>query len=827
MPHRSSTPRSSTLCSTRRLDTRLNTHGAASRSCMWYTSPLSCRGRLLPCPLLPSLPLPPRHLAARARGAARQAAQPFRVRVAFPWRWKPGIPGKQYLVSLSSRASASPSPSTHGATDTDTDGDRDVDMAAPAPAPAAPIHHAGRGRVGDSSASARPSPPPLNAHLNINVSTAPPRSCRHPHPFTSTPTLADSTSTLLDSTSHLRPINGTLAPRVSPCARPRYTLTPALLPHHAPAALELGVTSPGLPTPSLCAHLHDHPRPTRPESTLEASMFALHPARLMESTQLAASAPSAGATEWGRHFQRTVASNGLDERLAPIRECPALPVCAQAHLCRAILYLSDVATSHLHGARPPAAGAEPAPFPNLGCRFSAARADIGVTHHCRDASALVALRTAATRLLTPLPPQLRPNAAGLVHCMSTSRSNPARSTSHPRRLSSPLARVGGAIPLLRSTRTQSSLHTGVLSTFSCVANPTSRILLYACSFSCMWSPRRRSLSLSGEIEITGAALGSTTRRRPAPDSPATTRRLDAGGIDDPLLVNIPLDSTPVSAPVAPPHAAAHTAAPPHLTLSSRKPMLSAPVTGWCKCSSLSRRDAACTIPIPLRPASCGAPPRFSTHEPAFSRGHRTWPRMGGDNLDQLLPAIQHNTSTRDEESDRAPVHPSRSHSPSHILAWAFSSRFWRTTSTRAACAVGDNVSAGPWHSFFVLDSSERITARRCAALAAGLLRALADTHARSFNVHARGLYVKAVLDSTSHLCPINGTLAPRVSPCARPRYTLMPALLPHRAPARLSLALPALAFRLRARVHIRTTTCTQVPAGLAHAARPLRLDVRA
>jgi hypothetical protein len=104
-----------------------------------------------------------------------------------------------------------------------------------------------------------------------------------------------------------------------------------------------------------------------------------------------------------------------------------------------------------------------------------------------------------------------------------------------------------------------------------------------------------------------------------------------------------------------------------------------------------------------------------------------------------------------------------------------------------------------------------------------LLRALADAHARSLDAHARGL--NAALDSTSHLRPINGTLAPRVSPCARPQYTLTPALLPHRAPARLSLALPALAFRLRARVHIRTTTRAQVPAGLAGAARPLRLDV--
>jgi hypothetical protein len=74
-----------------------------------------------------------------------------------------------------------------------------------------------------------------------------------------------------------------------------------------------------------------------------------------------------------------------------------------------------------------------------------------------------------------------------AHRVSTSCSNPARSMSHPRRLPSPLAHVGGAISPLRSARTQSSLHTGVLFTLSCAANLMPRILLYACSFSCMWS----------------------------------------------------------------------------------------------------------------------------------------------------------------------------------------------------------------------------------------------------------------------------------------------------------------------------------------------------
>ncbi|KAJ7870801.1 hypothetical protein B0H14DRAFT_3439891 [Mycena olivaceomarginata] len=74
---------------------------------------------------------------------------------------------------------------------------------------------------------------------------------------------------------------------------------------------------------------------------------------------------------------------------------------------------------------------------------------------------------------------------------------------------------------------------------------------------------------------------------------------------------------------------------------------------------------------PPHPARRGAPPSFSTHEcmssprlfslssdaaqsppgPRSVEGHRTRPRMGGDNLNEFLPAIQHNTPTRDEESD--------------------------------------------------------------------------------------------------------------------------------------------------------------------------------
>ncbi|KAJ7805490.1 hypothetical protein B0H14DRAFT_3485070 [Mycena olivaceomarginata] len=98
------------------------------------------------------------------------------------------------------------------------------------------------------------------------------------------------------------------------------------------------------------------------------------------------------------------------------------------------------------------------------------------------------------------------------------------------------------------------------------------------------------------------------------------------------------------------------------------------------------------------------------------------------------------------------------------------------------------------------------------------------SNTRSLNAHARGL--NAVLDSTSHLRPINGALAPRVSPCAPPTvHPLRPHLCHIARRQRLSLALLARAFRLRVRVHIRATTRAQVPAGFARAARPLRLDV--
>jgi DNA-directed RNA polymerase subunit RPC12/RpoP len=82
-----------------------------------------------------------------------------------------------------------------------------------------------------------------------------------PTPVHSTPTLVDSTlrwircPTCAQSTapspraSHRAPAHGT-------------PLAPAPLPHRALAALELGATGLGLPTPSPCAHPHDHLRPS-------------------------------------------------------------------------------------------------------------------------------------------------------------------------------------------------------------------------------------------------------------------------------------------------------------------------------------------------------------------------------------------------------------------------------------------------------------------------------------------------------------------------------------------------------------------------------------
>ncbi|KAJ7879281.1 hypothetical protein B0H14DRAFT_3435164 [Mycena olivaceomarginata] len=656
-----------------------------------------------------------------------------------------------------------------------------------------------------------------------------------PTPVHSTPTLADSTlrwirrPTCAQSTapspraSHRAPAHGT---PLRPCfchitRRQHLSLALPALAFRLRARVHIRTTTRAQVPAGLAGAARplrlDVPRLTSPPR-IDARGVDVRaaPARLMESTQLAASAPSAGATEWGRHFQRAVASNSLDERLAPIRECPALPA----------------ATAHLRGARPPAAGAEPAPFPNLGRRFSAARADIGVTHHCRDASALVALRAAATRLLVSSPAS-----------RTTTRSSPLRShrTVHT---DEEILHVQDLrhTPFLPTTPSSELPIGSCWGRYSAAAlRPYAIVPAHGSAIHSLMCGESHVPDLAVRLQLqlhvvpeAPAALGSTARRCPAPDSPATTRRLDAGGIDDPPLVNVPLDSTPVSAPVAPPRAAARTAAPPRLTLSSRKPMLSAPVTGWCKCSSPSRRDAACTLPIPLRPARRGAPPRFSTHEcmssprlfslspdaaqsppgPRSVEGTahgREWaatiwtssslpsstiPRLGTKKATAPPSTLPVRTARRTSSPGLSPADSGGRHQRERRARWA-------TTSPRAH---------GTRSSFLILQrGSQR------GGVQHGLLRALADT--------ARGLYVKAALDSTSHLRPINGTLAPRVSPCARPRYTLTPALLPHRAPARLSLALPALAFRLRARVHIRTTTRAQVPAGLAGAARPLRLDV--
>jgi hypothetical protein len=194
-------------------------------------------------------------------------------------------------------------------------------MAAPAPAPAAPIHHAGRGQVGDSSAIARPSPPPLNVHLNMNVSAAPPRSCRRPRPFTRRPRSWTQRCAGFDvppapNQRRPRPARLTVRPptvhplRLRLCHIARWQRLSLALPAWAfrlRARVHIRMTT----CAQVPAGLARAARPLRldvPCLTSSARIDARSvdvraaPARPMESTQLAASAPSAGATEWGAPF---------------------------------------------------------------------------------------------------------------------------------------------------------------------------------------------------------------------------------------------------------------------------------------------------------------------------------------------------------------------------------------------------------------------------------------------------------------------------------------------------------------------------------------------
>ncbi|KAJ7353488.1 hypothetical protein DFH08DRAFT_987948 [Mycena albidolilacea] len=218
--------------------------------------------------------------------------------------------------------------------DTDTDGDGDVDMATPASAPAAPIHHAGRGRVGDSSAIARPSPPAAECAPQYECLRCSSALLPTPTPIHSMPTLADSTlrwirrPTCAQSTvpspraSHRAPAHGT-------------PLTPAPLPHCAPAALELSATVLKWADvlewwQDLCAQHHQGGCPA-----FEPVIFTLNPPNSTHPssapcTTIAPAGPAVYvAAPAGTHYSgatRAAIAAAADPYLAPGRSTATAPV---------------------------------------------------------------------------------------------------------------------------------------------------------------------------------------------------------------------------------------------------------------------------------------------------------------------------------------------------------------------------------------------------------------------------------------------------------------------------------------------------------------------
>ncbi|KAJ7362978.1 hypothetical protein DFH08DRAFT_799984 [Mycena albidolilacea] len=158
--------------------------------------------------------------------------------------------------------------------------------------------------------------------------------------------------------------------------------------------------------------------------------------------------------------------------------------------------------------------------------------------------------------------------------------------------------------------------------------------------------------------------------------------------------SLPLPPSPLrkdAAHILPMHARAHTRAIANtVRTSEQKPVVLLP-------ASLYHPRRRGTQPITLHPAPIMEADVVRTSNrkvPAFSRGAPHTAENGRRQSGRAPPCLQHNTRPgmkKAMDTDRVPVHPSRSHSPSHVLAQAFSSRFRRMTSTRAArasCARG-------------------------------------------------------------------------------------------------------------------------------------------